>query len=248
MNRYGSMDLVARAADGLALDALATEALELKGVRILDCRTEIAAGPADALVPPALHPGIPAYGGWVVMQADDSPFGPFALAQLRIGVRIDAVGAFFAVGAVCDCEPLRRALAEGWGWRVGEGQARIEELYHRVDATVTTGGRTVLGLTLTERRPLPGTRLSTPSLVSLARFRGRSTLINAAVTSNNIGADGGRYALTAFDGAAFGANDAFRPSFPMGATYGVADLTLGAPDFIMDADRPAEETLREAAA
>jgi hypothetical protein len=29
----------------------------------------------------------------------------------------------------------------------------------------------------------------------------------------------------------------------MGATFGVADLTIGSPDFVMDADRPAEETL-----
>lgn len=246
MNRYGAMDV--GKASGPTLKSLKGETWALKGVRILDVRTEIAAGPGDALIPPAVHPGIPSYGALVVTIAEDSPVGPFVLAELRVGVRVGAIGAFLVVGAICDNEAARAALADNWGFSVAAGQVRLDEFHHRVDARVTAGGRTVLDLGLTDLHALPGTRLSVPSLVNLARHDGKAVLVNAPVSLTYAQANGGRALLRAFDGAAFGAGDNFRPTHPMGAAYGMADLTIEALDLVMDAGRPAEETMAPIAA
>ena len=53
MHRYGSLDVAARAKDAPVITALATDPWALKGVRVLDCRTEIDARAGDALIPPS---------------------------------------------------------------------------------------------------------------------------------------------------------------------------------------------------
>ncbi len=244
MHRYGTLDIAARAGAAPRLKALGGEPWILKGVHILDCRMEIDAAPADALIPPSLRPGIPSYGAVVVTRVPDSPVGPFVLAELRVGVRIGAVAGFFVVGAVCDSEAARQALAERWGYRVAPGQVRLDDLYHQVAARVETAGRLVLDLRLTERRLLPGTRMNTPSIVNLAQAPdGSLTLVNAPLNAAYAQADGGPHIMPVFEGEAFGAGGAFRPMFPMGGAFGLADLTLGATAFTIDPLIPAEESV-----
>ena len=248
MHRYGSLDVAAKASRAPALKALATEPWVLKGARVLDCRTEIDAGAGDDLIPPSLRPAMPSFGSIIVSHFPDSPVGPFNLAELRVGVRMGAIGGLFSIGAVCDCEPARQALRERWGFNVVAGEVILEDLYHRVDATVRVAGRTVLHLRLTHRQLLPGTRLNVPSVVNLAKLDGARILTHAPVTMAYAQADGGKQALLAFDGSAFGAGEQFRPVFPMGASYGVADVTLGAVDLTIDPVRPAEESVTPVAA
>ena len=248
MHRYGSLDVAARAKDAPVITALATEPWALKGVRVLDCRTEIGASAGDALIPPSLRPAMPSFGSIAVSHVPDSPVGPFTLAELRVGVRVGAIGGLFLIGAVCDSEAACQPLGERWGIRAVAGEVVLEELYHKVEARVTVAGRTALHLRLTHRQVLPGTRLNVPSLISLARLDGAAILTHAPVTIAYAQADGGRQTLLAFDGSAFGAGENFRPAFPMGATFGAADLTLGAVDLTIDPIKAAEESVKAVAA
>ncbi len=245
MHRYGSLDIETRGAGAPVLTDFAVDPWVLKGVHVLDCRTEIAAEAGDALIPPSLRPAIPSYGALSVSMVPDSPVGPFTIAELRVGVRIGAVAGLFLVGAVCNSARACEALRARWGYRVVSGEVTLEELYHQAAARAVVDGRVVLGLRLTDRRPLPGTRINVPSIVNLGRRGADGPLIlaNTPVQIAYAQADGGRFVLEVLDGAAFGAGDAFRPSFPMGASIGVADVTLGAIDVTADPTRPAEESL-----
>ena len=248
MHRYGTLDVAAKASEAPTLAGLKAEPWTLKGVRILDCRTEIDARAGDDLIPPSLRPAMPSFGSIAVSHVPDSPVGPFNLAELRVGVRVGAIGSLFLIGTVCDSEAARVALAERWGIRAVLGEVKFQELYHKAHAVVTVAGRTVLDLSLTHRQVLPGTRLNVPSLVNLARLDGAPILTHTPVTLTYAQADGGRQTLRTFDGSAFGAGDNFRPVFPMGASIGVADLTLGAIDLTIDPVRPAEESVTPVAA
>ena len=243
MHRYGTLDVAARAAAAPALKSLKAEAWTLTGVQVLDARTEIDTAPADALVPPALRPGIPAYGSLSVMRVPDSPSGPYQLAELRVGVRVGPIAGFFLVGAVCDSPAAAAALAEQRGFPIRLGEIRMEELYHQVTARVSVEGRTALELRLAERHPLPGTRLILPSLITLAQEGGKPLLLSTPTQIAYAQPDGGRHEILAFDGSLFGAGEHFRPVFPMSATFGTCELTLGAPDFTMDPEHPAQDTI-----
>ena len=75
MNRYGRMDVAARAAKAPVLEGLGGPALQLKGVRTLDARMEIEAQAGDLLIPPSLRPAIPSYGSIAVSEIADSEVG-----------------------------------------------------------------------------------------------------------------------------------------------------------------------------
>ncbi len=242
MHRYGTLDTKVRAATAPELKGLKAEPWTLKAVHVLDVRTEIDAAAGDALIPPALRPGIPSYGVIAVTHAPESPAGPFTLAELRVGVRVGAIASQFLVGAVCDNAAAAAVLAQTRGFEVRLGEVSLVEHYHQVTARVTVDGRTALKLRLTDRHSLPGTRLNLPSIVTLARDGGRAVLLNVPAQLVYAQADGGRQIIEAFDGTLFGAGDAFRPVFPMSAAFGTADLTLETPDFTMDPTRPATET------
>ena len=249
MNRYGRMDIAARAGKAPVLTGPGGPALELKGVRTLDARMEIDAQAGDLLIPPSLRPAIPSYGSIAVSEIAESEVGPFSLAELRVGVRIGAVASFFLVGAVCSTDEACEALKARFGYPAVAGVVELQELYHEVCAHVAVGGRTALKLRLGQRRPLPGTRLGLSSLVALARrgAGGPSTLLHIPVQADWGAADGGRQLLDAFSPEAFGAAQAFRPAFPMSAAFATADITLGAPDAVIDPETPAEESLEAVA-
>ena len=242
MNRYGTLDVAAREAGAPELSAMAREPWTLKG-QVLDCRTEISAAAGDVLIPPSLRPAIPSYGGFAVSRFTDTPVGAFNLAELRVGVRVGAIASFVVVGAVCDSEAARTALAERWGYRTIAGEVSLQELYHQVLARVSVAGRPALQLKFSHRKLLPGTRLNVPSIVNLASREGRLVLAHAPVNAVYAQADGGSYAIEAFDGEVFGAGRAFQPSFPMSAAFGPAEITIGAVDYLIDPVTPAEESL-----
>jgi hypothetical protein len=245
MNRYGRMDVAARAKKAPVLAGLHGPALQLKGVKVLDARTEIEAEAGDLLIPPSLRPAIPSYGSIAVSQVADSEVGAFTLAELRVGVRIGAVASFFLVGAVVSTDEACAALAGRFGFPVQVGRVELDDTYHQVCAHVAVGGRTALKLRIGQRRPLPGTRLNLSSLVTLARRgpKGPSTLLHVPVQADWGAVDGGRQLIDAFAPEAFGAAQAFRPAFPMSAAFGTCELTLGAPDATIDPQQPAEESL-----
>ena len=248
MNLYGSLDIAAHPAE--TLESLADAPLVLKGVRVLELRMEIDAQSADGLIPPSLHPAIPTFGVLSVMSVADSPFGPFNLADLRVGVRVGGMPSLFVVGAICNSAPAREALAGRWGMPVKAGQVLLEETYHQLSATASVDGRTALEMTLGRRQPLAGTRLAVPSLISLARKgpSGPLILLNTPIEMTYAQVDGGQQAIRAFDGALFNAGDRFRPTFPMSAATGIAEITLAAPDCTIDPTAPAEESLQPLAA
>jgi hypothetical protein len=243
MNRYGRMDIAARAGRAPALTGQGGPALELKGVKTLDARMEIEAQAGDLLIPPSLRPAIPSYGSIAVTQVADSDVGAFSLAELRVGVRIGAVASFFLVGAVCSTDEACEALQARFGYPVQTGLVELEEMYHQVCAHVAVGGRMALKLRLMDRKPLPGTRLGLSSLVTLARRGGSASLLHLPVKAEWGSVDGGRQVLDAFSPEAFGAGQAFRPAFPMSAAFGSCDLTFGAPDAVIDPQAAAEESL-----
>src|SRR5579875_875227 len=114
MHRYGSLDVESWAETAPTIDGLKPEPWTLKGVRILECRTEIDDLPGDNLVPPSLRPAIPAYASITVSHVPESPAGPFKLAELRVASRVGGRPVFFLLNAYCDNEAARRELGRRW--------------------------------------------------------------------------------------------------------------------------------------
>lgn len=242
MHRYGTLDIGRWGATAPTLTDRGGEPWRLRDVEILDCRTELDAGPADALVPPALRPAIPAYGALVFSRVAVSPVVAFTLAEIKVGVRVGAMQAFFLAAAICDNAAACELLGRRWGLRVLPGVVRLEQRYYEATGTALLDGRTALEVKLTERHALPGTRLSVPSLMTVARDGAAGELLLAGIPVAVVysSADAGRAQIAVCDGELLGCGRGLRPTTAMSATIGVADVSLPPIELTTDPCLPAE--------
>ena len=244
MHRYGTLAVDGWLASAPTIDGLNPEPWTLKGLKILECRTEIDDEPADNLVPPSLRPAIPAYAAITVSRVPDSPVGAFTLAELRVAARVGGRPVCFLLNSYCDSAAARQALAARWGYRVAAGEVALSERHFRAVGTVAVGGRTILEVRLTHREALPGTRLNVLPTVGLARNRadGRTLLTGLAIEASYGACDGGRQDIATLDPEAFNCGRWLKPLSPMSITIGTADLTLRGFEFTVDPVQPAEES------
>lgn len=242
MHRYGTGDIKSWLSSAPAIATLKPETWTLKGVHTMEARCEIDDDPADALVPPSLRPGIPAYVSVVVSRIPESPVGPFGLAEVRVASRIGPRPGFFLLNSICDNEAARKELASRWGYRVTAGEVSMKEEHFRAIGTATVGEKTVLEFVLSHREPLPGTRFNQLPTINLCKLDGKPILAGLSIESNFSANDKGLQRVT-LDNETWRGGRHLRLLNPTAATVGVTDWTLGHIEFTVDPERAAEQTM-----
>lgn len=239
--RYGKLDVAAWAKSAALIDGYGTQAWVLKAAQVLEFRQEIDDQPADALLPPALHPAMPAYATFAVMRFPESPLGPFAVGEIRVVGRAGGRPLAFVLKTYCDNEAARRELAARWGYPVAPAEINLALLHYEIAARVVAEGRTVLELRLPDRRPLPGTHLQPLPSATLARTHdGKLTLVQVDIETIFAQSEGGNGATLRFEADAFRTQERLKPINPMSAAFATVDLTLGRIQMIYDPEKPGE--------
>ncbi len=108
--RYGKLDLAAWAKSAPAINGYKTEPWILKGARIFTMNMEIDDLAADNLLPATMHPSIPAYAIFCVINYPDSPVGPFSIAEVRVSGRTGVIRA----ASCCAVSATMKMPAASW--------------------------------------------------------------------------------------------------------------------------------------
>ena len=243
MPHFGTQDVKAAAEARPRLESLSPAGWALPGTAMLQITFEIEEEPADALIPPALHPSIPPYAAFNVSRAADSPVGPFALAQLRVVARAGIRPRGYLVASFASTEAAASALAGQWGFGADTAEVSIQQRHDRWVGRVTRDGATLLHIELEDPEPVaPG---DVPLFANLHLVRAPSAegaeegLIAQIDAGYEIArAVRGRPALLAFDAAACGAA-ALVPTDPIVAVAFEADADFSPLRFVMDPTLPA---------
>jgi hypothetical protein len=222
---FGTADLDALAADAPVMQRLDTEPLLLRGVHVLQATFEMPSTARDVLNPAALHPTDPPLASWLFFGCTESPFGPFALAQLRVSCRSGLRPRGFLVESVVDSAQAGRALAERWGYRSCVGGVRMAHQYDTVTAAVRLGGQTILDVALRDPEPLGAHDLQYTASMHLAHTPRGLRLVQVDPTFAVERAERARPHLVAFDAAAWG-DVRVAPTEPVVASIARADVTL----------------------
>jgi hypothetical protein len=125
-----------------------TEAVTLAGVELLQVVAEIAVAGREASLPSGLHPTNPPTCVLQVWRCPDSPWGPFAQAQVRVGCRSGLRPRGFVQGCVVDAPEAAAALRARWGFPARPGAVELRRGYDGVTASASlapagTGGTVV---------------------------------------------------------------------------------------------------------
>lgn len=226
-------------ADAATLDGFDTGAVTLGEVEVLQAMFEIRIGGRERSLPAGLHPTNPPTFVVQVWRCADSPWGPFSLAQGRVGCRSGLRPRGFVQGCVCDNPTATAALRDRWGFPARAGSVVLRHFYDEVEASVVVGGCTAVDLRAGGPEPLGADDVAYPTTVVLARTpRGpRLVQVDADVTASR--AERVRPRLLAFDGPAFGVHPAVEPWYPVSASIVRGSVTLAPLRFVSKPDETA---------
>lgn len=200
-------------------------AAELDGLELLQAMFELPSSARESVLPPALHPTNPAT---VVVQAwrcTSSPWGAFALVQLRVQCRSGLRPRGFVVGSVCDSSEAATGLGDGWGFSPRAGQVRLRRGYDEVALDVEVGGVEVLALRGRDPDPLGADDVGYSSTLNLAETPNGLRLVQLDLSVAPQRVERLRPTITAFDAASWG-QPLLRPTTPVSASIAVGRATL----------------------
>jgi hypothetical protein len=188
---------------------------------------EIAVAGRERSLPSGLHPTNPPTCVLQVWRCPESPWGPFALAQARMGCRSGLRPRGFVQGCVVDAPAAAAALRSRWGFPSRPGTVELRRGYDGVtaSASLADGGTAVLALTGLDPEPLGVDDVAYTTTVTLADTpRGlRLVQVDADVVAAR--AERLRPRLEAFATAGW-VHASVSPVHLVSASIAVADVTL----------------------
>jgi hypothetical protein len=192
---------------------------------VLQVTYEIATPGSDALLPPALHPTDPPIVTWLFYRCVASPWGSFALAQMRVECRSGVRLRGFLVSAVVDNAVAADALCTRWGFTTQAGRVTVLRSYDRVRAAVVANGCSILDVEVSDPDPLSPADVQYVANVNLAHTPHGLRLVQVEPRYQIHRVERGRPRVVAFDAAGWGAAPV-QPVYPVSASFAVSDLTL----------------------
>jgi hypothetical protein len=216
-------ELVAHAA---TMTGFGTEAVVLPDADVFQAMFEMHIGGREVSLPPGLHPtAVPTFTAQV-WRCPESPWGPFSLAQGRVGSRSGLRPRGHVQGCVCDNERATEALRARWGFPAHTGVVNLRHHYDAVEASVTVDGHAVLSLRGTNPEPLGTGDIVYSASVALARTPRGLRLVQIDSDIEVTRAERLRPHLDAFDADGFGVHPSVQPYHPVSASIALGTITL----------------------
>ena len=128
--------------------------VHLSDVVCLQLTAEMRNSAREALLPPALHPTVPAALTVQVWRVGMSPWGPFNLAVVRVGCRSGVRARGFVTGAVASSATAVAALRSDYGLPARLGEVQLRHGYDGAEALVQIAGRPILRIVGIDPEPM----------------------------------------------------------------------------------------------
>ena len=252
MPLFGKQDVQTAATRAPLMSGFDTDAWSLKNAEILHLAFEVVEGPAEWLVPPALHPSVPPYAALSVARFPESPVGPFMLAQVRLVVRAGVRPRAYLLGAYTDSEKAATELRTRWGFSINVATLTLQSRHDRVIGTVARGEQTILNMELENPEHISGSDVTYLDSLHLARAveKGKETSLIVQIDPEYVfhNAQRGKPRLISLQSDAWGADGKLQCTNPMHATFCRCDTDLPKLRFAMDPEKPVTQGSRRLAA
>jgi hypothetical protein len=216
-------------------------ALKVAKADVHYCLLEFPVSQSLELLPPSLHPGIPAIFASLHYHCGDSEIGPFDLLTTAIFCRSAAKHRMMTLSAFTDSAKAQTFFRDGWGYAPQIADIRLAINYDRVRSIVSRAGRTLLDVGTHDPTPLtgPGAAVRYAQSLNLARTPHGVKFVQVDVSFDFKNSARGVPALATFEGAQLGFPFA-APVDPVSGTLVHADVAFSPIRFLADAAVAAE--------
>jgi hypothetical protein len=205
--------------------SLDTGPVHLQGAEILQAAFEQPYALRGPALPAGLHPTTPPLLVLIAWKIQDSPWGPFALAQARVSCRSGVRPRGFVAGCVVDNPAAAAALASGWGLPATAGSVELVRRYDQAELLVQTDGRVAARLDALDPDPLSPGDVQFSVTTTLAATPRGLRLVQVEPEYELRRVERLRPRLDRFDGEAWG-EPLLQPCYPVSATISVGDVTI----------------------
>ena len=222
----GTADVGALAVGAAEVPEFRKTNIEFVGVTCLQMSVEMRGTAREAVLPPSLHPTIPPALTLQVFQIEQSEWGPFRFACVRVSCRSGVRARGFTTGAVVDVDAARAGLRAALGVPAVAGTIRLRHGYDGVSALVTREGASILKIEGIDPEPLGNQDVQYTGTLNLARTPNGLRLMQIESHDHTTQVERLQARLIEFDGAAWG-NELLVPASVITAT--IATLSLEYP-------------------
>ena len=231
----GTADVGALAETAPTVAQFSTEDLHLEQVQCLQLIAEMRNAAREPVLPPALHPTIPAALSIQAYQVGDSPWGAFDLVLCRVSCRSGVRARGYCTAAAASTDVAAQGLRERLGFptRVADINFRIG--YDGVRLSVTDGGLETLSLHALDPEPMGQDDVQYTGTLNLAHTPLGLRLLQVEHNTRSSRVERLRPMHLRLDGNAWG-NAVLAPSSLVAATLASMSLTLPAVRFVCKAD------------
>ncbi|MCU0274170.1 MAG: acetoacetate decarboxylase family protein [Acidimicrobiales bacterium] len=211
---------------------LATAPAELGGVELLKVVTETRFAHRTATLPHGLHPTNPPTAILHVWKAETSPWGPFSMAEARVGCRSGTRPRGLVLGCVVDGpDAAVDALRARWGFPARPGRVALRRTYDGVTASVAVDRVEVCSVHAVDPDPIDGSDLAWTTTLTLAHTPRGPRLVQLEVEHRVERAERVRARVDRFDGDAW-AHPALAPTHVVSAAVTVGTAVLPSLRFV----------------
>jgi hypothetical protein len=217
------------------VEGFAAGPVTLEGAEVLQASFEMPVSAREAVVPPGLHPTNPALCVILAWRCPSSPWGPFALAQVRAQTRSGVRPRGFVIGAVCDSVAAADALATDFGFPARPGEVLLRRAYDAAWLEVGLGGQRILALEGMDPEPLLPEDVIYPVTLNLADTPRGPRLLQVEPEYTVARAERLRPRLLAFHPEGWGDRH-LDPYFPVSASVTSATIVIPRMRFVCRPD------------
>lgn len=221
----GTADLAQLAEGAPTITAFLREPVRLNGVECFQITAEMRNSAREAVLPPALHPTIPAALSVQAWNVSDSPWGTFSLAFCRVSCRSGVRARGFTTAAVIDNPAAAGALRDHFGYPCRLGEVQLARHYDGVDLMVTADGRPILILSAIDPLPLGLDDVQYTGSLNLAHTVQGLRLVQVEASHEANRVERLRARITRFDGAGWG-NALLDPYRVVASSIALEDVQL----------------------
>jgi hypothetical protein len=221
----GTAGVAALASRAPTLASFDADPVTFAGVEVLQATFEMRWAARQVTLPPGLHPTNPPIVVFLAWRVPEGPWGPFSLAQVRVGCRSGVRPRGLVAGCVNDNPVAAAALAAGWGLAGRPGTVELRRGYDAVELEVVVDGTVALGLVGRHPDPLSPADVQYTVTMAPAHTPKGLRLVQVEPEYTLARVERLRVRLSDFDPGGW-ADEALIPSTAVSATIGVGDVTL----------------------
>ena len=210
--------------------------IRFAGVTCLQLSAEMRNSARESVLPPSLHPTIPPALSLQIYAVDESDWGAFRYACVRVSCRSGVRARGFTTGAVVDGDiKVLQGMRSLLGFPAVAGTIRLRHGYDGVSASVVQDGAVTLAVEGIDPEPLGNDDVQYTGTLNLAQTPNGLRLMQIESHTTSAQAERLRARLLTFGGAAWG-NELLVPARVIAASVATMELVYPPVRFVCRPD------------